>query len=210
MPCVVDQAHQQPAVIIAGVVVELALRGLQIGVKDALGALRQFRCHLVLGAAQDERVNQAAQQLHRFLAGAAFDGRAKLAPEVIQAAQQTRVEEGELRPQLEGVVLHRRAGHHQAVPRVEQARRLGALRQRIFDRLRLIQDGIFEAYSAQEFNVAQHGAVGGQNDVTFLERRRVLLAEIAHEFQDAQPGGEAFRLALPVGDQGFRHHQQHR
>ena len=139
------------AVVFAGLVVELALGRLHVGVDDAFGARRQFGRHLFLGAAQDERIDQCAAAAGRaVIARAAFDRVGKLALEIVHAAQQARVEKGELRPQLEGVVFHRRAGHHQAVIGVEQPGRLGALRQRVLDGLRFIQDDVAGSGSCAE------------------------------------------------------------
>ena len=54
-----DPLEQRIAVVLAQLVVELALRGLQLAVDGLLGLGRKVARHLLLGAAQDERAADA-------------------------------------------------------------------------------------------------------------------------------------------------------
>ena len=84
-------------------------------------------------------------------------------------AEHARVEELQQRPELAQVVLHRGAGHGQAVIGLQQPAGLGPLRVGVLDRLRLVQDGVVEAEVLELDDVALHRAVGGDHQVVLVE-----------------------------------------
>ena len=91
---------------------------------------------------------------------------------------------------------------------VQQAGGFGTLRKWIFDSLRLIQNDVAETVFAQALDVAQHGAVSGQDDVVILERCGIFVAGVAHVFEKTEIRREIGRLALPVGEQTLGDDQQ--
>ena len=188
-----EQAQDLGAVPFPGLDVDLFLGRLHFGVDDPFGARRELGRHLVLGAAQDEGVDQFPQERRSGFIPAALDGVGKLTLEILHVPQQARVEEGKLRPELEGVVLHGRAGHHNAVVRFQQPRGFGLLRQRILDRLQFVQDDVTEPVAAQDLDVAQHRAVGGQHHIIRIEHGCFPAAQVADVFEEAQTRREVLR-----------------
>ena len=114
--------EQRLAVVRAQLVVVPALRPFELALQRLLGAARQLRRDLLLGAAQDERP-QRARQPREVLVGAR--PRRAGALERLGGSEQARVQELEQAPQLAEVVLDRRAAQREPVPRAQQPRRLG-------------------------------------------------------------------------------------
>jgi hypothetical protein len=112
MPLFLDHPQQQLAIALAGTLIDLALCRRHVHIEQPFAARGQFGGHLFLGAAQDKGVDQLAQQVQGLLVLVAFDGGGESAPKVFEIAEQARIEEGKLRPEFEGIVLHRRAGEH--------------------------------------------------------------------------------------------------
>src|SRR5690606_39747946 len=99
------------------------------------GARGKLWGYLLLGAPQNEGINQFAQILSGFLVSLFLDGCAELGLEVIQAAHQTWMEKSKLRPQLHRRVFHRCAGERQAMAAAQGASCSSGLRRRIFNGL---------------------------------------------------------------------------
>jgi hypothetical protein len=98
-----------------------ALRPFELAVERLLGARRQLRRDLLLGAAQDERA-QRAREHRRGLVGGIAPLRRVRARERATRAEQAGIEELEQAPELAEVVLDRRAAQRQAVrPRSSRA-----------------------------------------------------------------------------------------
>ena len=106
--------------------VEIALRPGQFERADDLGFRRQLAGDQVLGPAQQERLQPRRQHGPPLAIVPLFDRRAEHAGEALRVAEQPRHQKGELRPQFAEMVLDRRAGQAQPVPRVEPADELAS------------------------------------------------------------------------------------
>ncbi len=194
--------------MIAQLVVELALRPLELAEHRLLGLRRQLRRDLLLGAPQQERAQRHRQPLaglRRELACRTAHG-----AEVRQAPEEPRIQELEQAPELAQVVLDRRAGRDQPMPRPHAAHGARAGRVRVLDRLRFVEDAVVELDRRESIDVALERAVRGEHDVELREGRRVAAAFGAVELEDREPRGEAGRLFAPVVEQGTRHDDERR
>ena len=93
----------------------------------------------VLRAPQDERLHDRAQPLERALVAVHLDRPRERAVEPLARAEQPRVDDVHDRPQLAEPVLDRRARHRDAAPRRQPPQRARALRRRVLDVLRLVE-----------------------------------------------------------------------
>ena len=107
-------------------VVERALFVRELDVQHDLGARRQLGRDLALEAAQHERPDALAQPRGGLARRPSAIGRAVALGEVLARAEQARVREVELAPELVEAVLDRRAGERHA----ERRRRAGTRRAR--------------------------------------------------------------------------------
>ena len=89
-----------------------------------------------------------------------LDRRAEALGEALPVPEQAGHQEGELGPELLQVVLDRRAGEAEAMPRVELADRLGGLGIGALDHLRLIQHDDVPGQWAHDLDVAREHGVG--------------------------------------------------
>ena len=207
-PVAVDFGEDLHPVAVPPLVVDFFLFRLHLAMEDLLVARRQFRGDLLLLAAQDEGVDQPAQRPRHGLVLIFLDRRAETAPEIVQVAQQAGIEKGELRPEFDGVVLHRGAGEHEAVAGLEQPRGAGGVRERILDLLRFVEHDVMKRHRLEEIDVAQQGAIGGQDQIRvgeILGRTAAVEAEMGLHLERRRKAG---RLLLPVEDQrGGADHQ---
>ena len=195
--------EQRRAIVIAQLVVQLALRRLEIAVERLLGPRRQLRRHLLLRPPQDERPQPARQQRqHPVVSGPARGARRR---EERRRAEHARIQEVEQAPQLAEVVLDRRAAEREPVIRLEQSRRLGRAGARVLDRLRLVQDRVVERDLLQVTDVPAQRAVGGQDDVVLGDAVEGVAPAAAGEIEHAQRRREARRFLLPVEHERPRH-----
>ena len=120
--------------------VQIALRAFQIDGAHDRGLRRQFLRDLVLAPTQHERPDAAREQCAPHAVAVLFDRIAPAFREVVLGAEKPGQQEVELRPQLAEMILERRAGQTQPMPRLQAAdvaRRLG---RRVLDVLRLVED----------------------------------------------------------------------
>ena len=207
-PVAPDLAEQRRAVVVAQLVVELALRGLELAVQRLLGLGGEVLRDLLLRAPQDEGPQAAGDDGHRV--GIEAPGRRSVGAEGGRRAQHARVQELEQAPQLAQMVLDRRAAERQAMVAAQQARRLGGLGARVLDGLGLVEDHVVEADVLQEGRVAAQRAVGGEHEVVVLEVLARADAPGARVVEHAQLGREPRRLLLPVEHERARHHDERR
>src|SRR5690242_12929195 len=111
--------------MLAKIVVELALRRIQLAMDRLLDPLRQLPGDLTLGPAKDERLERTRQQRARVIVDLLAAARCHL--EHFGAAEHPGVEEFEEAPELSQVILDRRSAERQAVIGQQKARGLGRL-----------------------------------------------------------------------------------
>ena len=190
--------------------IELALLRRQLAAHHRLHLLRQVGEHILLHAPQDERRNQQVQVFPRLLVRFPHDRRLKAVPELLVGAKIPRHQEVEEGPQLGEPVFNRRAGHREAVLRLQRLDRLRRLRGGVFDVLCLVQQHMRELDALICLHVPAQLVVGGHQDV-----RRVLAADQlhallrgAHQAFGRQAGRKALRLREPVELKRRRAHHQ--
>ena len=186
--------------------VQVALVAVEVDSHHHLGLGRQLLRHRLLGAAEQEGADAAHQQVGAGVVAALLDGHAVTLAEILAVAQQPRHQEGELAPQLAQIVLHRRAGQAEPVPRRQRRHRAGRLAVGVLDRLRLVQHDHVPGQPFQEIDVARHHAIGGDDDVGAVDVGQLAVAVDAMQHHHPQMRGEAFRFRHPVGHEAGRHH----
>ena len=119
------------------------------------------------------------------------------------------------RPQLHEVVLQRRAGEQQATRGVEGQQRLPALRAKVLDVLRLVEDQVLPALALERVLVLRDEVVRRDAHVEGVGLRppealllALLLRAVVRE--DLEARAPHLELALPVEHDARRHHDQMR
>ena len=161
-----DPFAEHGAVVGPQLVIPFPLVALQVAMQRLLGLLRQLGQHLLLRAAENERPQRTAEKpqplgVARNLFGDILENRRR--------AEHARIEELQQRPELAQVVLHRRAGHRQAMVGLQQPAGLRPLRVGVLDRLRFVEDGVVEAEVLELDDVPLHRAVGRDHQVVLVE-----------------------------------------
>ena len=115
------------------------------------------------------------------------------------------------RPQLLEVVLQRRPGQRQTLPRANLPDAFRDGRSRIFHRLRLVQHGDVVVVPEQRFMVPVQQRIGRDHQVVLGDCIREAMPPVGPvKHQELQVRHEARGLAPPVADQARRHHQEAR
>ena len=133
---------ERGAIVVAQLVVQRALRRLEVAVQGLLGPGRQLGGHELLRAPQDERPKPAGQHLQRPVVGLRIRrGRRR---EGRRRAEHAGIQKVEQAPQLSEMILDRRATEREPVRGLEEPRRLGRAGARVLDRLRLVENRVVE------------------------------------------------------------------
>ena len=178
--------------------VEIALRAGELERAQDLGFRRQIGRHQALGAPQQKWFQPARQHGATFAILLFLDRGAEHAREAFGVAEQSRHQEGELRPQLAEMVFHRRAGETQPMACIEAADQLRRLRGGILDRLRLVQHCHVPLNRQQPVGVARQQRVGRHNQIGIVDLGKALGAVGAMQRQDPELGRQPCRLGDPV------------
>ena len=100
-----------------------------------------------------------------FVVAVRLDRPRERAVEPVARAEQARVDDVHDRPQLAEPVLDRRAGHRDPPPRAQPAQRTRALRRRVLDVLRLVEQQPVPVDERERLDVARRDVVGRDDDV---------------------------------------------
>jgi hypothetical protein len=100
------------------------------------------------------------------------------------------------------VVFDGGAGEDEAVGGVEEADGFGGFGGGVFDGLGFVEDGVVEGEVLEEDDVAEEGAVGGEDEVVVSEGGSVAGTRGGGVVEDFELGGKAGGFLLPVIDEG--------
>ena len=139
--------------------VEADLLGGHRAVVELVDAVGQLGGHVGLGLRAAEH-EDAVERSQRRLAVAG-----ELRHELRAGADEPGVAEVEDRPQVAEAVLDRRAGERELAVGRDASQLLAGLVGRVLDRLRLVEDQPLPRQLGKRVDVADRGAVGGDDDV---------------------------------------------
>ncbi|MCY1405538.1 hypothetical protein D9M71_207770 [compost metagenome] len=188
--------------------VEVALRLAQLDPVGDLALRRQFGGDLFLFSAQQEGFDPRIEVRQPLAVVEFLDGRAVEPGELAARAEPAGHQQVEQRPQLAQVVFQRRAGHAQALARLQSAGGHGGLAGGGLDVLRLVEDQQVQRLLAQDFDIPRQQGVGGEDQVVALQIGEIAMPPRSVQGQHAQAGSEACGFVLPVGDQAGGHQHQ--
>lgn len=108
-------------------------------------------------------------------------------------------------PQFHEVVLKRRAGEQQSSRRLEPKQRLPALRSKVLDVVRLVEDHVHPVLPAEDVLIGQHDLVGRDAHLPGVLRVPTLslllaLLLVAIVREDLETGEEFLEFHLPIED----------
>lgn len=106
------------------------------------------------------------------------------------------------------VILQRRSGNKQPIPRVKDADYLGEGRLFVLDAMRFVHDDIFPGKLLEVSFLAQDHFVGGDHNVKILSEDTLIdqfgaLLFCALEHKNVDTGCPVLEFALPVIESGF-------
>ena len=163
---------------------------------------------LGLGPAQEERADHAGQRGAARGVVSALDGRGEPVAEVLPAPEQARRDHAHQAPQVAEVVLHGRAGERDAQLGVELADGPRPARERVLERLRLVEHHGREAHLRERLDVAHRHRVARHEHVACPpagQQRGALGPAVQPR---AQPRSELLGLVNPVlAHRGGRDHE---
>ena len=130
--------------------------------------------------------------------------------ERVLAAQEPRHQEVEQAPQLEDVVLDRRAGEDEPVVRLDALHRARELRARVLDDVALVEHAVVPPDTLERRDVVPHDLVARDHDVVRVEARgeALPLARGADVHHGPQVRGVLEDLVVPVACERRRTHDE--
>ena len=191
--------HRQPDAFIQ---ITLGTDDLDLAQHHRLG--RQLGGHLFLAAAQDEGRHAAGEHVPTLVIIVFLDRVPKVFAKAGLVAEKAGQQEMKQRPQLAQVILHRRAGETQPVPRLQGAGHPGILRAGIFDVLGLVEDDEMPVRGGEDGFIVEQQRIRAQHEIVIRQALKMMLPLVAVQGQHFERGCEAGGLVRPV------HHQARR
>ena len=182
--------------------VEFFLFGIHFGIKN-LGTERgEVLSYFFFGPAQKVGGHQLAESNFLFLVASLFDRGDEFFLKKGVAPEQVWVDELHLRPEVGEGVFDRGAAQGYLVPAFQLVDGAEYFAFAVFDLLAFVQYDVFVFQFAEQFDVAQGGLVGGEEDIEAAQEAHVGISLVAHVEIDAEAGGEFADFRFPIEYQG--------
>src|SRR5690606_21166804 len=156
-----------------------------------LGLLRQLFQHVGLPASQQERQDQLMKGRAHRRRTARLKWPHEASLEALLAAQEARIGEAKQAPQVEQMILDRRACGREAVASRETTGGASALAARVLDRLRLVEHGQTKVDPGETRALALHLAVARDQEIALAEVGQLALAILFTEADHPHSRAEA-------------------